>query len=55
VAARVTANKTTMTKVPSHFDGHGGAPVLYRTHHPMEEVHGFPKSHKMMPSGKHSL
>ena len=28
-----------------HFDGHGGALVLYRALRPMEEVHGFPKSH----------
>jgi hypothetical protein len=27
------------------FDGRGGAPVLYCVHRPMEEVHGFPKSH----------
>jgi len=24
-----------------HFDGRGCAPVLYRVHHPMGEVHGF--------------
>jgi len=28
-----------------HFYGRGGAPVLYRVHCPMEEVHGFHKSH----------
>jgi hypothetical protein len=28
-----------------HFDGHRDAPVLYRAHHPMEEVRGFHKSH----------
>ena len=28
-----------------HFDGRGGVPVLYRTHRPMKEVHGFHKSH----------
>jgi hypothetical protein len=28
-----------------HFDGHCGAPVLYRAHCLMEEVHGFHKSH----------
>ena len=28
-----------------HFDGRGGAAVLYPTHRPMEEVRGFPKSH----------
>ncbi len=33
------------TTFADHFDGRGGAPVLYRTHRPMEEVHGFLKSH----------
>ena len=28
-----------------HFDGHCNAAVLYCTHHPMEEVQGFHKSH----------
>ena len=28
-----------------HFDGRGGAPVLYHTHRLMEEVYGFHKSH----------
>jgi hypothetical protein len=40
-AARATANKTTMkkcTKKTGHFDGRGGAPVQYHTHHPIEEV-----------------
>ncbi len=48
VAARVTINKTTMQNNPpfaGHSDGRGGVPVLHRAHHPMEEVHGFPKSH----------
>jgi hypothetical protein len=47
-AARATANKTTMQNTPpfaGHFDGRGGAPVLYRAHRPMEVVRGFPKSH----------
>jgi len=38
-----------------HFEGGGGAPVLYRAHRLMEEVHGLPKSHYTPPSGKHSL
>jgi hypothetical protein len=48
VAARVTANKTKMQKCvhfADHFDGRGGAPLLFHTHRPMEEVHGFHKSH----------
>ncbi len=35
------------------FDGHGGAPVQYRAHCPIEEVHGFGRSHWMPPSGKY--
>jgi hypothetical protein len=48
VAARATANKTTMQNTPlfaGHFDGRDGAPVLYPAHRLMEVVHGFPKSH----------
>ena len=36
-AAIATANKTMMQNTPrfaGHFDGRGGAPVLYRTHRP---------------------
>jgi len=48
-AARATANETTIQHVPhfaGHFDGRGGnAVVLYRAHHPMEEVRGFHKNH----------
>jgi hypothetical protein len=39
-AARATANKMTMkkgTKKTGHFDGHGGAPVQYHAHCPIEE------------------
>jgi len=35
--------------------GRDGVPVLYRVHRPMEEVHGFHKSHYTTPSSKHSL
>jgi hypothetical protein len=35
------------------FDGCGGALVLYRSHRPIKEVRGFPKSHQTTPSGKH--
>ncbi len=41
VAARATANETTTkkcTKKTGHLDGHGGAPVQYRAHCPIEEV-----------------
>jgi len=47
-AARATIN-TTMSKMAppfaGHFDGRGDAVVRYRSHHPMEEVRGFHKSH----------
>jgi len=33
------------THFGGRFGGRGGATVLYRAHHPMEEVHGFSKSH----------
>ncbi len=33
------------THFDSRFDGHCDAAVLYRVHHPMEEVCGFHKSH----------
>jgi hypothetical protein len=55
VAAGATANKTTMKKwanFAGHFDEHGGAPVQYCTHRPMEEVQGFGRSHWTPPSGK---
>ncbi len=47
-AARVTANKMKMQKCvhfAEHFDGRDGAPLLYRMYRPMEEIHGFHKSH----------
>jgi hypothetical protein len=47
-AARATGKQTTINKYTykaGHFDGHGNAPVRNRAHHPMEEVHGFTRSH----------
>ena len=38
-------NDATCTHIAGRFDGRGGAPVLYCVHHPVEEVHGFHKSH----------
>ena len=32
-------------EIAGHFDDRSGATVQYRAHHPMEEVHGFYKSH----------
>jgi hypothetical protein len=56
VAARATANKTTMKKwanFAGHFDGCGGALVQYRAYCPMEEVQGFTRSHWTLPLGKY--
>jgi hypothetical protein len=56
--ARATANKTTMKKYTyfaGHSDGHGGAQVQYSAHCLMEEFHGFPRSHWMLPLGKYLL
>ncbi len=56
VATRATGNKTTMKKCTyfaSHFDGHGGAPVEYHTHHPMEEAQGFTRGHWTPPLSKY--
>jgi hypothetical protein len=55
-AARATAKTTTMeeyTNFAGHFDGHGDALVNYRTHHPMEEVQGFTRSHWTLPSDEY--
>jgi hypothetical protein len=57
-SARATLNKTTMkqcTNSAGHFDGRGGVPVRYRTHHLKEEVHDFTRSHWTLPSGKQLL
>ncbi len=57
-AARATANETTMktyTCFAGRFDGHGNAPVRYRTHHPMEGVEGYTKSHWTPPLGKYCV
>ncbi len=35
------------------FDGHGGAPVQYRLHCPIEEVQGFTRIHWALPLGKY--
>jgi hypothetical protein len=40
-----TKQQCKMYPLPGHFDGRGNAPVLYLTHHLVEEDHGFPKSH----------
>ena len=52
-------NKATMankcTSSAGHFDGHGGAPVQYEAHHPMQHVQGYSGSHWTLTSGNYSL
>ncbi len=55
-AASLTGKQTTINKYTykaGRFDGHGNAPVLNRTHCPMEEVQGFTRSHWMLAWGKY--
>jgi hypothetical protein len=51
--------KTTMVSTCSsdigHFDGHGGLPVQYKAHRPMQHVQGYSGSHWMPPSGNYLL
>jgi hypothetical protein len=49
----VVANKC--ISVAGHFDGHGGAPVQYEAHFPMQHDQGFIGSHWTPPSGDYSL
>jgi hypothetical protein len=37
------------------FDGHGGPPVQYKAHQPMQHVQGSSRSHWMPPSGNYLL
>ena len=43
------------TSVAGHFDGHGGTPVQYGAHHPMQNDQGFTGSHWTPPLGKYLL
>jgi hypothetical protein len=47
------ANKC--TSAVGHFDGHGGAPVRYEAHCPMQHDQGFTGSHWTPPSGDYLL
>ncbi len=49
----LTAIKCTLSA--GRFDGHGGLPVQYKVHLPMQHVQGYSRSHWMPPSGKYSL
>jgi hypothetical protein len=46
---------STCSSVVSRFDGHGGPPVQYEAHHPMQHVQGYSGSHWMLPLGNYSL
>jgi hypothetical protein len=52
-------NKATMmnkcTSSAGRFDGHGGAPVQYKTHHPMQHVQGYSESHWTLALGNYLL
>jgi hypothetical protein len=52
-------NKVTMTNEctssASRFNGHGGAPVQYEVHHPMQHVQGYSGSHWMPALGNYLL
>jgi len=43
------------TSVAGNFDDHGGAPMQYGAHRPMQHVQGFTGSHRTLPSGDYSL
>ena len=47
------ANKC--TSIAGHFDGHGGAPMRYGAHRPMQHDQGFTGSHWTPPSGDYLL
>jgi hypothetical protein len=55
-SAQVLFKTTTMKECiqfAGNFDGHGGAPVQYSAHCPIEEVQGFTRSHWTPPSSKY--
>ena len=47
------ANKC--TSITGHFDGHGGVPVPYQMHLPMQHDQGFARSHWTPPLGDYLL
>ncbi len=46
---------STCSSVVSHFDGHGGLPLRYEVHCPMQHVQGYSGSHWTLPLGNYSL
>ena len=43
------------TSAAGHINGHGGAPMRYGAHRPMQHDQGFTRSHWTPPSGDYSL
>jgi hypothetical protein len=43
------------TSSAGRFDGHGGVPVQYKMHHPMQHVQGYSGSHWTPALGNYSL
>jgi hypothetical protein len=46
---------STCFSIIGHLDGHGGLPVQYEAHCPMQHVQGYPRSHWMPAPGNYSL
>jgi hypothetical protein len=46
---------STCTSIVGRFDGHGGPPVQYKVHCPMQHVQGYSGSHWMLALGNYSL
>jgi hypothetical protein len=46
---------STCSSVIGRFNGHGGPPVQYKAHHPMQHVQGYSGSHWMPPLGDYLL
>ncbi len=43
------------TSSAGRFDGHGGVPVQYEAHHPMQHAQGYTRSHWMPHLGDYLL
>jgi hypothetical protein len=52
---RILLTTIKCTLSAGHFDGHGGAPVRYKAHCPMQHVQGYTGSHWTLPAGNYLL
>jgi hypothetical protein len=50
-----SAMASTCSSIVGHFDGHGGPPVQYKVHFPMQHVQGYSGSHWMPASCNYLL